>query len=80
MILRQTLERPQRASLELHEAVAFAGAPQLCPGADALLCQRDTESQGSEKLQEDQPALAEPLGYPAIWPEAECMGLGFRQF
>lgn len=59
MLLRQTLERPQRAALELHEAFAFAGAPKLCPRADALLCQRGTESRGSEKLQEDQLALAE---------------------
>lgn len=37
MILRQALERPQRAALELHETFAFAGTPKFCPRADALL-------------------------------------------
>lgn len=59
MVLSQTLERLQRAALELHEAFAFAGAPKLCACADALLCQPGTENQRNENLWEDQPALAE---------------------
>lgn len=48
MILRQALERPQRAALELHEAFAFAGIPKFCPRADALLCKQSTKSQERE--------------------------------
>lgn len=44
MFLSETLERPQRAALELHEAFAFAGTAKLCPRADAFFCQPGTES------------------------------------
>lgn len=64
MVLRQRLERPQRAALELHEAFALARAPKLCTRADALLCGPGTESQGNEKVQEDQPTLARPSDTP----------------
>lgn len=65
MVLRQLLERPQRAALELHEVFAFAGTLKLCARADALLCQQGTESQGNENLQEDEPALARASDTPA---------------
>lgn len=78
MVLRETLERPQRAALELHEAFALTGAPKLRPGADALLCQPGTESQGNEILQ-DQRSLAKALCSASTQPVAECMGFGFKQ-
>lgn len=76
MVLSETLERPQRAALELHEAFALTGTPKLCPGADALLCQPGTERQGSENLQ-DQGSLAKALCSASTQPE--CVGLGFKQ-
>lgn len=69
MVLSETLERPQRAALELHEAFAFTGTPQLCPRADALLCQPGTERQGNENLQ----------CYASTQPVVECMGFGLKQ-
>lgn len=65
MVLRQALERPQRAALELHEAFAFAGTPKLCPRADALLCKQRAKNQGNEKPKGSPPGCDTPL--PSRW-------------
>lgn len=78
MVLRQTLERPQRAALELHKTFALAGAPKLCPRADALLWQPGTESGGVRSWRRtNQPWLRlSDIPPPGL---VECSGLRFGQ-